>query len=193
MVALNEDTVAWSARPCVGELECGDAAVGLRPTPNTLLVAVVDGLGHGAEAAKVARAVIQRLQEEPGDDLVAMVSGCHEATRGGRGWVMTVARLSPGRVEWVGLGNVSGFVQRPDGSRLGLVGAAGIGGLRTPRLRSRTVQVGPDDLLVLATDGVQNGFELPRRGTLAARADAVLDRWARPTDDALLLLARMPG
>jgi hypothetical protein len=69
----------------------------------------------------------------------------------------------------------------------------GVVGYLLPSLRTATVQLERDDVLVLATDGVRPVFgdwpgEPPQ--DVAAR---ILDEQGRGTDDALVLVARYRG
>ena len=64
-----------------------------------------------------------------------------------------------------------------------------------PPLNPRTLIVHPGDTLVLASDGIRHGF---KQEILSARtpqqiADEVLANWAKPTDDACVVVARYGG
>jgi hypothetical protein len=72
---------------------------------------------------------------------------------------------------------------------------AGVVGQKLPPLRAVRLATGPGDTLVLATDGVRSGFEAvlaPGRAP-AQLAEAILAGHGRDTDDALVLVARLPG
>jgi negative regulator of sigma-B (phosphoserine phosphatase) len=82
----------------------------VKTIPTGALVAVVDGLGHGAEAAGAARAAVATLGEYAHESLLALVERCHRALRRTRGAVMSVAHFNHGAgiMTWVGVGNVEG-------------------------------------------------------------------------------------
>jgi phosphoserine phosphatase RsbX len=67
---LVEYGVAMQAHP--GELVTGDAYL-VRQVPHGVLVAVVDGLGHGQEAAMAANIAVTTLAAYAHEDVVALV------------------------------------------------------------------------------------------------------------------------
>jgi len=74
------------------------------------LVAAVDGLGHGPEAATAAEAATALLEMYAGEPLIQLVSRCHEGLRKSRGVVMSLASFS-GRdhtMMWLGVGTSRG-------------------------------------------------------------------------------------
>jgi hypothetical protein len=71
----------------------------------------------------------------------------------------------------------------------------GVVGLRLPPLRAATVPLRRQDLLAFATDGVREGFqeEIRPGASPQTMADRILARYARATDDALVLVGRWIG
>jgi serine/threonine protein phosphatase PrpC len=65
-------------------------------------------------------------------------------------------------------------------------------GSELPRLHPETLRVAPGDTLILATDGIREGFAegLPVEATPQQVADHILARHGKGTDDALVLVAR---
>jgi len=59
-----------------GESQSGDEYL-VQPFADGILVAVVDGLGHGAEAAKAARIAVQTLREHAGESVITLARRCH--------------------------------------------------------------------------------------------------------------------
>lgn len=190
--------VGVAFRAPAGEPECGDG-YGLIPLTDGALVAVVDGLGHGREAAGATRLAVETIRAGAGlDRLESLFHSCHEALRGTRGAAISAARIDTRgeRVTWDGVGNVEGILltppapSRPDGSRETLLTRSGVVGYELPELRPSTARFGPGSCLVLATDGISPGFatELdPGRGAQAT-AEEILARYGRPDDDALVLV-----
>lgn len=183
-----------------GETVSGDAwvaAVGR----DGVLVAAIDGLGHGAaanEASQLAAAVLREHVDEP---LPALVSVCHAALAATRGAALTVARIDvrAHTLTWLGVGNVAGVLvpavagaPAPAALLLG-----GVVGDQLPQLVPVTLPLVPGDTVLLATDGVAGTVadDLRVRGALGPLADGLLHRHRRgPEDDALVLLARFaPG
>jgi serine/threonine protein phosphatase PrpC len=164
------------------------------------LVGVIDGLGHGVEAAAAASEAARVLAAHAGEPLDALVARCHEALRGTRGAVMTVATLDAraGRMTWAGVGNVEAILSRAggDGARREAIALqGGIVGYRLPTLRASTVPLATGDVLTMATDGIRAGFAelVSPRASAGELADAILARYARGTDDALVVVARIVG
>lgn len=189
-----------ASRALPGEAVCGDVHL-IKPLPNGVLVAVVDGLGHGAEAAAAAIIALDVLNRHAGEPLTNIIRNCHEALLRTRGAVITAAWLEPGegRISWLGVGNVEAMLIRPGRTAQIPVARAllrnGIVGYSLPALQARTASVGPGDLLVFATDGVDVGFAetVAAGGPPQRLAEGVLDRYFKGTDDALVLVARYQG
>jgi negative regulator of sigma-B (phosphoserine phosphatase) len=184
-----------AARAFAGAPESGDQ-YWARSLPGLWEVAVVDGLGHSANAAEAARATLSALEAStPGAPLEGMFRRAHEAAQGTRGAVMTVARcdLGSGALTWLGVGNVQAALYGEDAvPKANLLMRGGVVGHRMPTLHATTVPVAPGDVLVLATDGLRSEWShaFTPRGTPQEMADRVLAEYARPTDDALVLVAR---
>ena len=126
--------VEWGvASRCLrGETTSGDLAV-LRLLPEGALLAGIDGLGHGREAALAARRAGAVVRERPTADLVLLVQRCHDALRGTRGAAISLAFVSAadGGLTWLGVGSVEGRVLSGDPEQRG------------PRARSRWVGACP--------------------------------------------------
>ncbi len=183
-----------------GEATSGDLAV-VSLLPEGALVAGIDGLGHGAEAARAARRAAEVVRESSSDDLVLLVQRCHDALKGTRGAAISLAFVSPSTSEmtWLGVGSVEGrvlsadpAVTRPKGS---LALERGVPGHELPAMRTATLAVVPGDVLVLATDGIEARFgDSPDiSGSTQTISERILaDHWKRP-DDALVVVVRYLG
>ena len=188
--------VAGRAAP--GERLSGDRHV-VVATQDSALVAVIDGLGHGPEAAVAARRAGDVVQEYPYESPGSLVGRCHKALKGTRGAAMTVARLdgASGMLTWLGVGNVDGRLirARPDGGRAREATPLrnGVVGFLLPRVRSHEVEVATNDTIILATDGVRSGFDDEIAGMAPPQdlANAIIARHAHGSDDALVLVARV--
>ena len=190
---------AWAGRPLPGEEVSGDLALA-HPVGDGALLAVVDGLGHGAEAAAVATRAREVVAAHAGAPLDQVLATVHEALRRTRGVTATLAAVScAGSLAWVGVGNVEAHVLRPEGGWVRRTTSAvlygGVLGDRLPALRISEVELRPGDLVVMATDGIARDFpdHVPAGGPVARIAAAVLERCASPVDDALVAVARYRG
>jgi serine phosphatase RsbU (regulator of sigma subunit) len=181
-----------------GEAQSGDLSV-VSLTPGGALVGVVDGLGHGEEAAAAARLAVSVLESHLFESVVSLLRLCHEKLRATRGVVVSVASIDAveGVMTWVGVGNVEGILLRADPQaqpaveslllRGGVVGAAEL-----PPLSEGVLRISPGDTLIFATDGIKSGFaEGLTAGAAPQRlASRILRHHAKNTDDALVLVAR---
>jgi phosphoserine phosphatase RsbX len=195
-------SVEWSvATRCrSGEATSGDLAV-VSLLPEGALVAGIDGLGHGSEAARAARKAAVVLRQSPSQDLVALLERCHAALRDTRGAAITLAFVSArtSRMTWLCVGNVEGRVlsgtpwaMRPKGS---LALRNGVAGHELPPVRSTALEVRPGDVLVLATDGIEAAFAdaLDISGSTQTISERILTNHWKPSDDALVVAVRYLG
>jgi phosphoserine phosphatase RsbX len=194
--------VEWgtASRTLAGESVSGDIAA-VVPTVDGVVVAAVDGLGHGREAAAVAEiaaATVKTYAEEPP---ASIVMRCHEALRRTRGVAISIASFDVRHetMTWTGIGNVEGTLLRAASgglrAREALLLRGGVVGYSIPQPRIATLSVARGDTLIFATDGVASGFKF---GLLPGRpvqnlADDILLRHGRRVDDALVLAVRYIG
>jgi negative regulator of sigma-B (phosphoserine phosphatase) len=206
-MALREDSL------CLGPLEVeaaafalGDAPVSgdrfcVVPAPAGVLVAVIDGLGHGPKAADASARACEVLSEASGSSLPDTVQRCHAALRGTRGAVIALALFprSSADMQWLAVGNVEGLLLHGStrgAARETIVQRPGIVGHGLPHLVTSTLPVAVGDTLVFATDGLERGLGQALTSGGARPGDgaaALLRRFATGKDDALLLLARYVG
>lgn len=144
-------------RPCRGEWVSGDAAV-IRPLEGGLFAAIVDVLGHGAEAHELARVIDAFLERNGCSDVSGLMTRLHEHVKGSRGAAVGLCSVecSSGLVSYVGTGNT--VLRRFGSADTRLVSQDGVLGqnMRTPR--RQTLQLEGGDLIVLYTDGVSDRF-----------------------------------
>jgi phosphoserine phosphatase RsbX len=206
-MVLNEDSLRLGPLQVdAAAVALGDAAVSgdrfcVVPAPDGVLVAVIDGLGHGSEAAEASARACEVLSDSPGRSLPETVERCHAALRGTRGAVIALALFphSAPDMQWLSVGNVEGLLLRQSTSgptREAIVQRPGIVGHGLPHLAVSTLPVAVGDMLVFATDGLERGFGHALSSGGARPADGagtLLRRFATGKDDALLLLARYVG
>jgi phosphoserine phosphatase RsbX len=196
------ELIEWgvAARPLPGETRSGDAHV-IEPFPGGVLVAAVDGLGHGSEAADAAEAATEILIRNAHEPPIDLIRRCHEGLWGSRGAAMSLASFteSTRTMSWLGVGNVDAtLIRSGSGSRMvreSLILRGGVVGYRLPNLRPSVISVARGDMLVLATDGIE-GYSLDEHRTIGPPlrvAEHILTSFARETDDALVLVARYRG
>lgn len=181
-----------------GQDECGDRHV-VASFAGGVLVAAVDGVGHGAEAAKAAKIAADVLKSHPDEALVSLIKRCHEKLRGTRGVVMSVASFNHTEkiMTWAGTGNVQGKLLSPDiffPSQTLLLSVGTLGHQLAP-VYPTILSIKSGDTLVFFTDGIREDFDwhLNLKQPPQRLADAILARAARQTDDALVLVGRYVG
>lgn len=194
--------VEWgvASRPFPGEIESGDRHL-VKPFPGGVLVAGLDGLGHGHEAAEASKVAVAVLETHAGESVTALLRRCHERLRYSRGVVMTLASITAkdSTMAWLGIGNVEGVLVREDAhlqpTRQCVLLRGGVVGEQLPSLRASVTTIGRGDTLVLATDGVAYGFAdtLSPADRPQEIANRILATYSKNTDDALVLVLRCVG
>jgi hypothetical protein len=187
--------IARRSRP--REATCGDVGV-VSFFPGGALVAAVDGLGHGPEAAQAADTAAEVVRSLAREDLVALVERCHHALEQTRGVAMSVASYSASAktMTWLGIGNVEGrlvTVSSPGSRSLRL--QSGVTGHELPALAPATVRIRRGDVLLFATDGIEPAFgdSLDASGSAQEIADRIFAEHWKASDDALVLVSRYLG
>jgi len=203
MGALIQQGIAARAFP--GEAVSGDRPM-VKLIPNGVLMAAVDGLGHGQAANAAAEVAIATLADHAGEEPEALVQRCHRALKGTRGVAMSLASINAGegRMAWLGIGNVDGLLLRTfdsPPSRESLLMRGGVVGYQLPPLRTSYLPITPGDLVIFTTDGIRTDFAaglplidpLLRHQDVQEIADRILARFGKTTDDALVLVVRYLG
>ena len=188
---------AFATLPLPGQTESGDLCLIKRVGKCTLL-GVVDGLGHGQEAASAAHAAIGALDRYSKEPLIDLVRRCRDALVGLRGVVLGLAYLDPqaATMAWLGIGNIGGVLLRADlgnrPSRITMVPNAGFIGGEPAHPTVRSVPLALGDTIILYSDGIRDGFAetLVLSKTPQEIADFVIARHVKGNDDALVLVAR---
>lgn len=191
--------IEWgcAGQPMPGQSESGDRCV-VKIADGQAMIAVVDGLGHGSEAALASRIAADILETHAGESILSLFQRCHSRLRTTRGAAMTVARYDADahRIRWLGAGNVRAMLLRhaPDSAtncRQMLI-YGGTVGVRLPTLEVSSLDAQPGDLLFLASDGIHGRFAEALRHDEApqAQADRLLNSYRLMTDDALIVVAR---
>lgn len=183
-----------------GQTESGDRCL-VMPIPGGNLVAVVDGLGHGHEAAVAAERAISSIQSHASGHLPEVAKHCHAPLNGTRGAVMNLAALDArnGTMAWLGIGNVEGrLLLRTSASgyeQQHLLLRPGVVGQKLPKLQASVTRIGRGDLLIFATDGISPDFsdDIAIDAPVGDIAEDIVNNHCKSTDDALALVVRYLG
>ena len=173
----------------------------VRCTKGGILLAAIDGLGHGEQAAEAARTAMSVLRADFDEPVISLVERCHEKLRKTRGVVLSLASVDAdqGMMTWIGVGNVQGVLMRSNGAKAPakemLLLRGGVVGSQLPALQATVLPIARGDTLYFATDGVRSEFsenliamENPKRA-----AERILEQFQSGNDDALVLVARLTG
>lgn len=180
--------VAHLTRPKVGERANGDAVL-VREEGDVLMLAVIDGLGHGPEAERASLAAVEDLAslslEQP---LLSVMLSVHERLRPTRGVAATVCVMRDGQVEACAVGNVQLSCTNAD---IPLILSAGVLGKRVAKYHVCRGSLRTGARVALFSDGISTRVAI---GDLARLAPAeacrhVFDRYRRDEDDATILIA----
>ena len=180
------------------EDECGDRHL-ISSHKNGVLIAAIDGIGHGREAANAAKTAISVLKERASDPITSLVERCHQRLRKMRGVVLSLASIhaSDGVMTWLGVGNVQGVLMRAHSAQGNaqepLLLRAGVVGCQLPLLQPTVLPIARGDTVYFATDGVHRAFSetLTALENPQKAADRILRQFQSGKDDALVLVTRL--
>jgi phosphoserine phosphatase RsbX len=193
---------ARAGRPLPSEYTSGDRGIAADIAGKAALFGLVDGLGHGPEAANVALRAIEVIKGASSQRLEVLVQLCHQVLEGTRGVAMTLARVdfADNTLTWTGVGNVTAelVAKAPTGAQVRSSArlTAGIVGYRIPEIRpAQVVSIRPGDLIVMTTDGIDEDYleHIDFAASATTIAEELLGKHARESDDAMVLTARHRG
>jgi len=192
-VSSLDDRLGVVCVPLRGETECGDAwhIVAGRQFVSVLLV---DGLGHGPDAAAtaaIATTMFPPLAKGPPEATLLQMS---EAMRASRGAALSVAVIDEAArlTRFSGVGNVDGRVLA-DGRTEYLIPQNGIVGHTMPTVQSSNVPWPAGARLVMHSDGITSRWRLDAYpGLITAHpalvAGVIFRDFRRDRDDATVLV-----
>ena len=162
----------------------------------SLLLAAIDGLGHGRGACEASQVAIETLSEWKGEPLDEVILAAHDALRATRGAVIGVVQIEreDEKFYYAGVGNVDVRVfNSPEPVRP--VPMNGTLGSRLSTLRVWPHPWSEGTTIVLATDGLSTTWDATLYPGLLAKspqliAGVLLRDYGRDSDDATILVAR---
>ncbi len=183
------------SRPLPGESKNGDAYFVCRERGG-IFIAVIDGLGHGPDAARASQTAIKHIRNNHTRELSRLLSNLHSRLKKTRGAAVTLIRISlfEATLSHAGIGNVQTRVY-PRG-QYNLLPKAGILGAGAPRkARVNSIPRRKDNTLILFSDGISGRWDLDEMKALqndsAIRIDNLLMKeYARSNDDATVVVAK---
>ncbi|MBU0490763.1 MAG: SpoIIE family protein phosphatase [Chloroflexi bacterium] len=185
-------------RPKLTHTVSGDTYV-IQETPETALIAVIDGLGSGVDAAYAANQAKEQVQIWAHAPLTDILQVCHEHLRSTRGAVMAIMRLdwAAASMTYAGVGNI-GIQVASAAHDIKPISRNGIVGHRLPKIQEFSYPYTPGDLFALYSDGVSSRFSLsnyshhPWETDLQTLAEQIVADFGKDQDDVALILAQEP-
>jgi serine phosphatase RsbU (regulator of sigma subunit) len=170
------------------------------PLRDRTLVVLVDGLGHGAEAAEASTEAVRVVRESAELEPAALISVLHGALRATRGAAMAVALVHHARrtLVFAGIGNVSAAVHTGDGGSRSLASHNGTVGHSLRKVQEFHYDWPVDGTLLLHTDGINTRWRLDGYPGLLRHdplllAGILFRDAARGRDDATVVALREAG
>ena len=178
-----------------GETACGDSW-SVYQEGSHCTVMVVDGLGHGPDAAKAASEAAAVFAENAAMKPAEIIDAMHAALRHTRGGAAAVARIDRQKreVRFSGIGNVAGVVAAP-GLHKQMVSHPGIIGHNAGTIREFQYEWPRGAVVILHSDGLTGHWNLDAYAGLAAHdagimAGVLYRDHRRTRDDATVVAIR---
>jgi len=165
-----------TGRPAPYETVSGDSCR-IAHEDGRLAISMVDGLGHGPDAAAAAAAAMSAFETEPFRDLPAIVELSHTRMRGTRGGALAVAQIDihNSTLKYVGVGNIAGHLRSVPGEiGRGLFTHNGTVGVQIRKIQEFSYECPAEGLLVMHSDGLQTRWSLEAYPGLALRHPAAI-------------------
>ena len=170
------------------ESECGDLAI-VKQNGQQCFLALLDVLGHGKNARKVALMARDYIEQNYFNELVDIMNGLHKHLRGTRGAVAAFIRFNicSGEISYVGIGNIS--VRFFGREHYRAVSKDGVIGYIMPKPEKKSFTLSPGDIMVMHSDGLKEHFDVSECKDLFSEsaqniAEGLLKRLWKTQDDA---------
>jgi anti-sigma regulatory factor (Ser/Thr protein kinase) len=181
--------------PIKGEEVCGDSW-GAKKTAESMLLMVVDGLGHGILASEAAREGERIFATSRTDSPTSILQDSHDALKKTRGAAMAIASLHFERrlLSFAGVGNIGSSIVTPDANR-GMASHNGTLGHYLDRIQEFSFPWNADSILVMHSDGLKSGWNLKSYPGIWNKhpgliAGLLYRDFSRERDDVTILVAK---
>jgi anti-sigma regulatory factor (Ser/Thr protein kinase) len=171
----------------------GDALLIVENPPQVLL-AVLDGLGHGQEAHHASQKAAACIQANSTLPLLTLLEYCHAELRRTRGAVIGLARIDLSRslLTCAGIGNI--VIRIAGSQKKNYLSAPGILGHACKIAREEQFAFGPRDLFFMHSDGICDRFtEEPWSSSplsVQHLAERIVQEYGKYHDDQSIIVAR---
>jgi len=193
-VSSNVTTAITLPKP--GEEESGDNWHE-RDFPESRVLIVADGLGHGPDAARASSVAVDSLKRANNDSPDEILQMIHNAMRLTRGGAVSVVRImkKTNKITVAGLGNIATLLVNPTKQQT-LMSMNGTAGLVASRIKSYDYEPIVNSFLVMHSDGLSNRWELNTYPQIwschpSIVAGLLCRDVRRTTDDATVVVTRV--
>ena len=193
-ILMGKTEYGLTAKALQGD-HCGDAGIVIE-NKGIMLCAIIDGVGHGPNAAIAAVTAKNYIEANSEAPLTEILQGMHEVLKSTQGAVACLCRidLKSGQLTMAGIGNITCRIFRGlDSERL--LSREGILGYMVSSPREHSYRLDNADLLLMHSDGVREHFELFEypgilKGNATAVAERIVETLGKNNDDASCLAVR---
>ncbi|MCP4544294.1 MAG: SpoIIE family protein phosphatase [Chloroflexi bacterium] len=197
--------IAIVKRSFPNDPHCGDECAYWQ-SDEKITLCIVDGLGHGWDAEKAAKAAVDYVAKHISEPLPDIFAGCDRAIRHTRGGVMGIAVVDEnvGTLTYAGIGNPRIIIARAHHRAASLTEVSrlsnrpGVVGGGCGRVLPETISLRSGDVVILFTDGVPSeldlrGYESALHTDVQQLAQRIVQDWGRERDDVAVLVFRYGG
>lgn len=165
---------------------------------STVLLAIVDGIGHGNKAAAITEKVIDCIKDNYKLELSLIIKECHDTIVYSRGAALGIALVNivESYIHYIGVGNVIMQVAGNKNSSHKFITNDGIIGYNLPkRLLTSTYKYNPGSMVVMHSDGVNGRFNARTISGLTGLknetvAESVIRIHGKDSDDATVVIMK---
>ena len=182
--------------PIKGEQVCGDGWA-TRKNADSVHLMVVDGLGHGTQAAEAAREAERVFVASSAVSPIPILQDSHDSLKKTRGAAMAVASLHFDKrfISYAGVGNIGSSIVKPSGNSRGMASHNGTLGHHLARIQEFCFPWDDDSILVMHSDGLKFGWDLKQYPGIWSKhpnliAGLLFRDFSRGRDDVTVLIAK---
>ncbi|MBC8342730.1 MAG: ATP-binding protein [Bacteroidetes bacterium] len=191
----NHFELGYISRPFPGEIMNGDHLF-IHETASGLIAAVVDGIGHGKEAAFAAQTAVEYMAVNTSDSIDEILVGLHQSLMHTRGAVVSVAKFEMDKKQFTygGIGNIYARVENSP-HPVHPVSLNGTLGSRIGKIRSFEYPWVPGSVLIMSSDGISNRWNMEDFPSLIKKHPALIayviyHNHCRTNDDASIMIIK---